>query len=56
MDTGIIYIDKVGLEELTEYHKPEFEIIDSYYYNEGRTNTINHVIKYLCGLRKKLTR
>ena len=44
MDNGIMYIDKVGLEELVEYHKAEFGIIDGYYYNEGRHNTINHVI------------
>ena len=43
MDNGIIHIDKVGLEELIEYRKAEFEIIDGYYYNEGRNNTINHV-------------
>ena len=54
MDNGIIYIDKVGLEELITYHEAEFEIIDGYYYNEGRNNTINHVIKDLYDLRKKL--
>ena len=36
MDNGITYIDEVGLEELIEYHKAEFETIDGYYYNEGR--------------------
>ena len=50
----MMYISKVGLEEITEYHKAEFDIIDGYYYNEGRNNTINHVIKYLYDLRKKL--
>ena len=54
VDNGIIYIDKVGLEEIIEYHKAEFGIIDGYYYNEGRNNTINHVIKDLYDLRKKL--
>ena len=54
MDNGITYIDKVGLEELIEYHKAEFGIIGGYYYNEGRDNTINHVIKDLYDLRKKL--
>ena len=46
MDNGIIYIGKVGLEEIIEYHKAEFEIIDGYYYNEGRNNTINHVKRF----------
>ena len=51
MDNGIIYIDKVGLEELITYHEAEFEIVDGYYYNEGRNNTINNVIKDLYDLR-----
>ena len=54
MDNGIIYIDKVGLEELSTYHEAEFEITDGYYYNEGRNNTINNVIKDLYDLRKNL--
>ena len=51
MDNGIACIGKVGLEELIEYHKAEFEIIGGYY-NEGRNNTINHVINDLYDLRK----
>ena len=54
MDNGIICIAKVGLEELIEYHKAELGIIDGYYYNEGRNNTTNHVIKGSYDLRKKL--
>ena len=45
MDNGIIYVDKVGLEELIEYHKAGFGIIGGCYYIEGRNNTINHVIQ-----------
>ena len=54
MDNGIIYIGKVGLEELITYHEAEFEIVDGYYYNESRNNTINNVIKDLYDLRKNL--
>ena len=54
MGNGIIYTDKVGLEELIEHHKAECESIDGYCYNEGRNNTINYVIKDLYDLRKKL--
>ena len=36
MENIIIYIDKVGLEEMIEYHIAEFEIIDGYYYDQGR--------------------
>ena len=39
-----LYIDKVGLEGLITFHEAEFEIIDGYYYDQGRNNTINHVI------------
>ena len=49
-----IYIDKVGLDDLIAFHEAEFEIIDDYYYNSGRNNEINDVIKNLYGLRLKL--
>ena len=54
MDNEIIYIDKAGLEDLITFQGAEFEIIDGYYHNEGRNNKINHVIKDLYDLRKKL--
>ena len=50
----LFYIGKVGLEELVTYHEAEFEIVDGYYYNEGRNNTINNGIKGLYDLRKNL--
>ena len=49
-----MYIDKVGLEEMLEYHIAEFEMIDGYYYEQGRNNTINHAIEDSYNLRKKL--
>ena len=54
VDNEIIYIDKVGLEDLITFHEAEFEIIDGYYYDQGRNNKINHVIKDLYNLRLKL--
>ena len=54
MDNGIIYIDKVGLEDIITFHEAEFEIIGGYYYNQGRNNIINHVIEDLFNLRLKL--
>ena len=51
---GFFYIDKVGSEEVIEYHKAGFGIIDGYYFNGGRNNTINRVSQDLYGLRKKL--
>ena len=53
MGNGIIYIDKVGLEELITYHEAEFEIIDGNCYSEGRNNTINNVVNDLYDLRKE---
>ena len=54
MDNETIYIDKVGLEDIITFHEAEFEIIDGCYYNQGRNNTINHVIEDLYNLRKNL--
>ena len=41
MSNEIIYIDKVGLEDLITFHDAEFEILDGYHFNEGRNDTIN---------------
>ena len=44
MSNEIIYIDRVGLEDLITFHDAEFEILDGYYFNEGRNDTINNII------------
>ena len=54
MENEIIYIDKVGLEDLIEFQEAEFEVIDGYYYDNGRNNTINNVINDLYNLRLSL--
>ena len=54
MQNGIIHIDKIGLEDWIAFHEAAFEIIDGYYYNSGRKNEINNVIKSLYDLRLKL--
>ena len=54
MSNGSIYIDKVGLEEIITHHEAEFETIGGYYYDQGRNNTINHVIEDMYTLRLKL--
>ena len=54
MANELICIDKVGLEEIITHHESEFEIIDGCFYNNGRTNTINHGIEDLYNLRLKL--
>ena len=52
MDNGIVYFDKVGLEEIITYHGAEFEMIDGYHYDQGRKITINQVIEDLYTLRR----
>ena len=34
MEHEIAYVDKVGLEEMIEYHIAELKIIDGYYYDQ----------------------
>ena len=53
MGNGITYIDKTGLEDLVEFQTAEFNIIDGYYFTEGRNETINHAIEDLYNLRLK---
>ena len=36
IEYGIIYVDKVGLEEMIEYRIAGFGIIDGYCYGQGR--------------------
>ena len=50
MDNDSVYIDKVGLFDLIEFHDAQFEILEGYYYNDGRHETINHVIEDLSNL------
>ena len=54
MDNGIVYIDKVGLEEITTNHDAEFETTDGYYCDQGRNIAINPVIEDLYNFRKEL--
>ena len=54
MSNEIIYIDKVGLEDLITFHDAEFEILDGYYFNEGRNDTINKIITKLYDKRLTL--
>ena len=37
-----IYIDKTSLEDLLKFQPMDVEVIDGYYFNEGRNNTIKH--------------
>jgi len=47
-----IYVDKISLEDAMNFQKIDFDIIQGYYYNEGRNNKIKEVINYLYNERK----
>jgi hypothetical protein len=49
-----IYVCKFELEDLIKYHKIEFDIIDGYYYNEGRNNKLKEVIDFVFNERLKM--
>ena len=49
-----IYVCKFDLEDLIKYHKIEFDIIDGYYYNEGRNNKLKEVIDFVFNERLKM--
>jgi len=49
-----IFIDKTGLEDAINFQSIDFEIIDGYYFNNGRNNKINETITHLYDLRKTL--
>lgn len=52
MEGEEVYIDKIGLEDAIKYQEIEFDIIQGYYFNEGRNNNIGEVIRYLYDERK----
>jgi len=54
MENKKIYVDKVSLEDLIEFHKIEFEVIRGYYYDEGRNEKLSFVIKKLFNERLKM--
>ncbi len=49
-----LYVCKFELEDLIKYHKIEFDIIDGYYYNEGRNNKLEEIINFVFNERLKL--
>ena len=47
MEGEELYVDKYSLEDLIEFQKVEFDVLQGYYYNEGRNTTIREVIHKL---------
>ena len=48
-----IYVDKITLEDLIEFHDINFDIIMGYYYDEGRNPKIGSIINHLFNTRKQ---
>ena len=48
-----LYIDKVGLEDLIRFQEVEFDVLQGYYFNSGRNDTIKTVITGLFEERLK---
>ena len=42
-----IYVDKIGLEGMVQFHGMEYEIMAGYYYNEGFNSKVCEVIEKL---------
>ena len=47
-------VDKITLEDLIKFQEVEFEIINGYYFNEGRNNKLGDIIKNLFNTRLAL--
>ena len=44
---GEIYVDKISLEDLIKFQKIEFDIIEGYYFDEGRNPVVGNLIREL---------
>ena len=49
-----LYVCKFDLEDLIKFHKIEFDIIDGYYYDEGRNYDLRNVINFVFNERLKM--
>jgi hypothetical protein len=49
-----LYVCKIDFEDLIEFHDIEYEIIDGYYYDEGRNNKLKEVISFVFNERLKM--
>jgi len=53
LEGRILYIDRVGLEDLINYQQVEYDFINGYYYDEGHNNKIKETIQLLFRERLK---
>lgn len=55
-DNNVIYINKISLEDLMEFHDlriKDFEILDGYYFDEGRNDNVLETIQEVFNLRSE---
>lgn len=48
-----ITVDKFTLEDLVRFSKIKYEILQGYYFNDGRNDRVNEVIAHLFNMRRK---
>jgi hypothetical protein len=51
LENEIIYVDKFTLEDAIKYQNIEFDIIEGYYFNEGRDNSLSKLVQELYNKR-----
>ena len=53
MEGKTVYLDRFSLEDAIKFQKIEFEIVEGYYFNDGRNNKIQEVMTFLFNERNK---
>ena len=53
MEGRIMFVDRISLEDYIKFHNITFDVIQGYYFNEGRNNTIGNIIEGLFNERLK---
>lgn len=51
LENEIIYVDKFTLEDAIKYQNIEFEILEGYFFNEGRDNKLSSLVQELYNKR-----
>ena len=56
LEGEVLYLDKAGLEDLLRFQGVEFEILQGYFFDEGRNDRLGATIQHLYDLRRRLKR
>ena len=52
LENEIIYVDRFTLEDLVKFSKVKYEILQGYYFNDGRNSRVQEVITNLFNMRR----